>query len=183
MTNDDYVSTYVRKVAFIGTRGEIYQNGPGSYSPDVVRLSSRETGDDGGGLSELGLGMICAMAAALVICGGLFAKRQRNRQGGKKARGPEEEDDNDTASLEMGGTHRDEGDYGPTVLFRRQKYVPTEEEEESLEGAEIPGSLAASDALALKPTADELTESDDDGGDDGGCPYDVENVETITYFG
>jgi hypothetical protein len=129
MKDDIYVSGNIRKVSFIGSRaGQDLGTGPDSALTD-------DTNDDGSGLDSVGIAFIVIGSVLLFALIALFTVRKRRRA--QEEQGMEFHD----ATIEA-------KELEASAVLSHQNFA----RQVSTEGADIPGSLAHADELALLPS-------------------------------
>jgi hypothetical protein len=131
MMNDIYTSGPVKKVSFIGTRAD-----DGGFAGNPRPASAtRATSPDGGGLTNIGIAFLClggVVAVSLVTL--LLVKRRQRRE-----KNLERDSQYFDATLEPEEVVNDDAYHKRSPAGKNQ-----------VNGAEIEGSLAAEDELALR---------------------------------
>ena len=132
MIDDIYVSGNIKKVSFIGSRSDEYN----SFAPDSFREAEVEPVAS---VSGIGIAFICIGSVLLLALIALFAIKRRRREA--------EERDMIFHDATIGAREFDEG--GDEDEYHQRG--PIVKKRKGLEGADVPGSLANRDELALKP--------------------------------
>lgn len=134
MQDDVYVSGNIQKVSFIGSRTDT-SNG---FATDNVKAADANTSKPG--LSGIGIAFLCVGTILFVALIALFIRKRYRRKA--------EERDMIFHDATLGAQKRalDQGEQGDEEYHSRLPAL-----EQGIEGADIPGSLANKDALALKP--------------------------------
>jgi hypothetical protein len=127
MYDDVYVSGNVKKVSFIGERIE-------TGYVDANAAKGYDNQSDGNGLSVIGISFICVGSVLILALAALFVTKRRQRR-------KEEERNMIFHDATVGARELQAANDEPPFKVR------------TIEGADIPGSLANEDELALKPGA------------------------------
>jgi hypothetical protein len=160
MENGIYIKGSVTKLAFIGSRSSL--STPTAVSEEAsptMKKSIRSGGNGGLGATEISLISVASILLVLLIAIALLLLARRSKKV-KSANSPRNSPgrkvalDDDSENPETIGDGRSEWDNTSEKI----RAAPPIARQYSLEGSEIPGSLAALDALALKPQFPRLNE-------------------------
>eukprot|EP00545_Synedropsis_sp_CCMP1620_P005201 CAMPEP_0119008856 /NCGR_PEP_ID=MMETSP1176-20130426/3987_1 /TAXON_ID=265551 /ORGANISM="Synedropsis recta cf, Strain CCMP1620" /LENGTH=457 /DNA_ID=CAMNT_0006961265 /DNA_START=131 /DNA_END=1504 /DNA_ORIENTATION=- len=134
MTEDVYVSGNIRKVSFIGSRAD---TGGGGFEADSARAAEPQPDDGGGQLSGVGIAFIVIGSVLFVSLIAMFTVRRKRRKDMERSM---EFHDATVEAKELESSQ--------IAIASQDNSI---RQAGAMEGADIPGSLAHADELALQP--------------------------------